>query len=163
MHAQLLQSCPTLCNPWTVAYQAPTSWNSPSKNTEVDCHFLLQGIFPTQGLNSTLLCLLNWQTGSLPLCHLSSVPIIIEMPFQVHILYLGLTWLQETWVQSLGREDSLEKEMVTCSSILAWECHGQRSLEDYSPWGGKRVGENLMTEHTHIPVEMTKLSFTVEG
>ena len=28
---------------------------------------------------------------------------------------------QETWVQSLGREDSLEKEMVTHSSILAWE------------------------------------------
>ena len=54
-------------------------------------------------------------------CHLSSVPIIIEMPFQVHILYLGLIWLQENWVWSLGREDSLEKEMVTCSSILAWE------------------------------------------
>ena len=26
----------------------------------------------------------------------------------------------ETWVQSLGREDSLEKEMATHSSILAW-------------------------------------------
>ena len=25
------------------------------------------------------------------------------------------------WVQSLGREDPLEKEMATCSSILAWE------------------------------------------
>ena len=31
-------------------------WDSPGKNTGVDCHFLLQGIFPTQGLN---LCLLN--------------------------------------------------------------------------------------------------------
>ena len=30
-------------------------WNSPSKNTEVGCHFLLQGIFPIQGLNSSLL------------------------------------------------------------------------------------------------------------
>ena len=29
--------------------------------------------------------------------------------------------LQETWVQFLGREDSLEKEMATLSSILAWE------------------------------------------
>ena len=28
--------------------------------------------------------------------------------------------MQETWVQSLGREDPLEKEMVTHSSILAW-------------------------------------------
>ena len=28
---------------------------------------------------------------------------------------------QEMWVQSLGQEDPLEKEMVTPSSILAWE------------------------------------------
>ena len=28
--------------------------------------------------------------------------------------------MQETWVQSLGLEDSLEKEMATYSSILAW-------------------------------------------
>ena len=28
--------------------------------------------------------------------------------------------MQETWVQSLGREDPLEKKMVTHSSILAW-------------------------------------------
>ena len=29
--------------------------------------------------------------------------------------------MQETWVQSLGWEDSLEKEMATHCSILAWE------------------------------------------
>ena len=29
--------------------------------------------------------------------------------------------MQEMWVQSLGQEDSLEKEMATHSSILAWE------------------------------------------
>ena len=33
----------------------------------MDSHFLLQGIFPTQGLNLCLLCLLHWQTGLLPL------------------------------------------------------------------------------------------------
>ena len=31
------------------------SWNSSGKNTGVDCHFLLQGIFLTQGLNMDLL------------------------------------------------------------------------------------------------------------
>ena len=31
-----------------------------------------------------------------------------------------LTPMQETWVRSLGREDPLEKEMATHSSILAW-------------------------------------------
>ena len=30
-------------------------WNSPGKNTGVGCHFLLQGIFPTQGSNTCLL------------------------------------------------------------------------------------------------------------
>ena len=29
--------------------------------------------------------------------------------------------MQEMWVRSLGREDPLEKEMATHSSILAWE------------------------------------------
>ena len=33
----------------------------------------------------------------------------------------NLPAVQETWVQFLGREDPLEKEMATHSSILAWE------------------------------------------
>ena len=36
------------------------------------CHFLLQGIFLTQGLNLHLLCLLHWQADSLPLSHMGS-------------------------------------------------------------------------------------------
>ena len=40
---------------------------SPGKNTKVDCHALLQRIFPTQGSNPRLLCLLHWQAGSLSL------------------------------------------------------------------------------------------------
>ena len=36
------------------------------------CHLLLQGIFPTQGLNPHLLCLLHWQVDALPLSHLES-------------------------------------------------------------------------------------------
>ena len=43
----------------------------------------------------------------------------------------------ETWVRSLGREDPLEKEMTTHSSILAGESHGRRSLVGYSPQGCK--------------------------
>ena len=33
----------------------------------------------------------------------------------------NLSAKQETWVRSLGREDSLEKEMATHSGILAWK------------------------------------------
>ena len=45
--------------------------------------------------------------------------------------------MQETRVRSLGREDPLENEMATHSSILAWKAHGQRSPVGYSPWGLK--------------------------
>ena len=45
--------------------------------------------------------------------------------------------MRETWVQSLGREDRLEKEMATHSSTLAWKSCGRRSVVDYSPWGCK--------------------------
>ena len=40
--------------PWTAAYQALPPWDFPGKNTGVGCHFLLQEIFPTQGLNPGL-------------------------------------------------------------------------------------------------------------
>ena len=45
----------------------PCPWDSPGKNTGVGCHFLFQGIFPTQGSNLHHLHLLHWQAGSLPL------------------------------------------------------------------------------------------------
>jgi len=54
--------------------------------------------------------------------------------------------MQETWVQSLGQEDPLEKEMATHSSILAWEIPGERSLTVNSPWGCKRVRHDLVTK-----------------
>ena len=44
-------------------------WDYASKTTGVGCHFLLQGIFLTQGLN---LGLLHWQADSLPLSHQES-------------------------------------------------------------------------------------------
>ena len=47
-------------------------WDSPGKNAGEGCHFLLQGIFPTQGSNPHLLRLLHWQADSLPLSHLGS-------------------------------------------------------------------------------------------
>ena len=52
-----------------------------------------------------------------------------------------LSTIRDTWVRSLGREDPLEKEMATRSSILPGKSHGQRSLVGYSPWG-HRVGHD---------------------
>ena len=53
--------------PWTAACQAPLPWDSPGKNSGMSCHALLQGIFPSQGSNPHLFCLLHWEVGSLPL------------------------------------------------------------------------------------------------
>ena len=42
----------------------------PRQGPGMGCHFLLQGIFPTQGPNPHILCLLRWQVNALPLSHL---------------------------------------------------------------------------------------------
>ena len=52
---------------WTVAHQARLKWDSPGKNTGVGGHALLQEVFPAQGLNPRLFCVLYWQVGSSPL------------------------------------------------------------------------------------------------
>ena len=50
------QSCPTLCHPMDCSLPGSSvHGDSPGKNTGVDSHALLQGIFPTQGLNPGLL------------------------------------------------------------------------------------------------------------
>ena len=50
------QLCLTLCNPMDCSPPGSSVHrDSPGKNTGVGCHFLLQGIFPTQGSNPGLL------------------------------------------------------------------------------------------------------------
>ena len=72
MSCSATKSCLTLCDPWTIACQAPLSMRFPGKSTGVGCHFPLQGISLTQGLNPRLLHLLHWQVDSLPVNHLRS-------------------------------------------------------------------------------------------
>ena len=81
------QSCPTLCDPMNWPTRLLHPWDSPSKNTGVDCHALLQGIFLTQESNPCLLRLLHWQVGYLPLSHLGK-------PYSAHTcLYLQALFL----------------------------------------------------------------------
>ena len=47
--------------------------------------------------------------------------------------------MQETWVQSLGQEDSLEKEMATHSSILAWRIPWTEEPCGLQSMGSQRV------------------------
>ena len=61
----------------------PLSMDFPGKNTGVECHFLFQGIFLTQGLTLHLLQVLHWQADSSPLCHLGSPSFTVASCFDV--------------------------------------------------------------------------------
>ena len=61
---------------WTRLGEHGTAWS-----VEIDGHALLQGIFPPQGLNPRLLCLLPWQADSLPLAPPGS-PLFFPLPGQ---------------------------------------------------------------------------------
>ena len=50
-----------------------------------------------------------------------------------------LPGMQEARVQSLSREDPLEKEVAAHSSTLAWRISWGRSLVGYSPWGHEEL------------------------
>ena len=88
-----------LATPWTTAYQAP----------------------PSMGFSRQE----YWSGMPLP-----SLPLPHTFCFNSSLKYLGFPGgsvvknppaTQDMWVQSLGQEDHLEKEMSTHSSILAWE------------------------------------------
>ena len=53
---------------------------------------------------------------------------------------------QEMQVQSRGQEDPVEKKMATHSVFLLEKAHGKTSLEGYSPWGCKRVWQDIATK-----------------
>ena len=76
-------------------FRNPMDCSPPGKNTKVGCHFLLQGIFPTQRSNSRLL---HWQADSLPLSHLGS-------PFACYLM-------------SNKQQSSIQKGMTFYSSEL---------------------------------------------
>ena len=58
----------------------------------------------------------------------------------------GGSTMQETWVQALGWEDPLEKEMTTHSSFLAWKIPWTEEPGGLQPTGSKRVGQDLATK-----------------
>ena len=75
------QSCLTLFDP--MDYNPPGSSAHgifPGKNIGAGCHFLLQGIFLTQGSNPRLLRFLHWQADSLPPSHLFLLKSVLLTP-----------------------------------------------------------------------------------
>ena len=85
------KSCPTLCSPVNCSPPGfSVHGDFPGKNTGVGCHFLLQGIFPTQGLNPHLP---RQQVDSSPLSHLGgpceSIPLfsLLSQASYTQVLY----------------------------------------------------------------------------
>ena len=78
-----------------------------------------------------LLRLLHWQAGSSP----PGLPLVAQR-------LKRLPGMQETQVQSLGQEDSLEEEMATHCSILAWEILWTEEPGRLQPMGLQRAGHD---------------------
>ena len=57
--------------------------------------------------------------------------------------------MQGTRVQSLGREDPLEKGMATRPSILAWRIPWTEEPVGYSQWGPQKLYTPEQLTHTH--------------
>ena len=73
-----------------------------------------------------------------------------------------LSAMWETWVRSLGWEDSLEKEMVTHSSTLALKIPWTEELgAGYYPWGRKESGTiEQLHFHVYSKILMAQLIFS---
>ena len=70
------------------------------------------------------------------------VPLLYQGASIVAQLVKNLPAVRETQVRSLGREDPLEKEMTTCSSILAWNISWTQEPSGLRSIGLQRVGHN---------------------
>ena len=60
----------------------------------------------------------------------------------------NLPVMQETWVQSLGRKDPLEKEMATHCSSLAWRIPWTEEPGGLQSMGSQSVRHDWATKHT---------------
>ena len=70
----------------------------------------------------------------------------------------NLPAVQETWVQSLGQKDPLEKEMATYSSILTWEIPWTEEPGGLQSMGSQRVGHDLATKQQQQQQKYCSLS-----
>ena len=92
---------------WTVIHQVPLSVGFSRQEYWSGCHALFQGIFPTQGLNSHLLCLLH--------CKWILLPTGNSLPGKSHVLYLGrasITYLLQKPILFSKTKQSLMRRMA---------------------------------------------------
>ena len=111
-------------------------WDYRGKNTGVGCHFLFQGIFPTQGSKQHLLHLLHSQPASLPLSHLGS-PLTLRAAMWSLVIAYGQVW------------------KITQRS-LAWSW-----MPQIQPWDISCKDESMVeTEGSDIPLKLKCMRLT---
>ena len=110
----------------------------------------VSSLFPTPGWGSSS----NWEwatlrshrhQGSFRVFFFFFLSLVCDV-YLVAQLVTNLPALQEAWVQSLGWEDPLEKEMTTHSSILAWEIPWTEEPGRLQSMGSHRVRHNWATK-----------------
>ena len=106
--------------PWTIAHQAPLPMEFSRQEYWRGQPFPPLGHLPEPELNP-----------GLPQCASLVAQMVKRLPT-----------MRETWVQSLGREDPLEKEMATHSSMLAWRIPGMEEPSRLQSMGSQRVGND---------------------
>ena len=102
--------------PWTVACQSPCPWGFSRQEYWSGLHALFQGIFPTQGLNPSLLCLLHWWVGSL----------LLVPPGNYVNMRHGMNWLGSCPFTSMG----LRSGLVVVVSLVNFNLLGAYYLPD---------------------------------
>ena len=118
----------------SVVQSCPIPWDFPGKNIAAGCHSLLLGIFPTQGLNMSLLSLLHWQVDSLPLAPPGKPQFSDRQGVIAHSSLGG------TWTGSIVLKGE--------AAIFSWALIGQ-------PSGGQKFAPSLClggrSEHIQLP------------
>ena len=87
-------------------------WASPGKSTGMGFHFLLQGVFSTQGSNPSL----HWQADSLPLHHLGSPFFFFFLEYNKRCFFFFLVFMQVNkfsvyCVENSGRHESVRSRL----------------------------------------------------
>ena len=134
----------------------PYPQKSPGKNTGVDIHSFLQGIFPTQDqtwISCIVLYHLKVHMEEIFGIYLMSY-CICQFFFGVHFWYRGIPWWFRWWRICLQcrrprfhpwvGKTPRRREWLPSTVFLPGEFHEQRSLAGYSPWG-RRVVHDWVT------------------
>ena len=115
----------------------------PGRHTGMGCHFLLQGILPTWGLNQRLLHLLHWQVNSLPLHHLGSP---VYKWYHMAFVFLFLTSLQLAILNLKFLPDDLHSLLTLWGQLFPNSRNWLSLLPGMLPWQPQSISQNPTAE-----------------